>query len=248
VRIDVFFGGNAVAPSDLNRRVVLVIDVLRASTSIAVALTNGARTIIPFESAEEAITRSKSFERGDVRLAGERKMLPIPGFDLGNSPRQFSRDAVDGKTILLTTTNGTGTLLNTQGSRDVLIGCYVNYTAVLAMLRAATRVDTDITIICAGREKQFALEDAACAGRFVRGMSRRGARTDLNDAATAAVLLDKRYGDDVAALFHASVHGRALAEAGFAEDLAVCGDIDAFPVVPVYQERQITRFGAVRER
>lgn len=248
MRIDVFFNGSTVAPPDVSGRLVLVIDVLRASTTVAVALTNGARTVIPFESAEEVITRSKSFERADVRLAGERKMLPIPGFDLGNSPREFSREAVDGKTILLTTTNGTAALMNMQGASDVVIGTYVNYSATLAMLRAAARAESDIAIVCAGREKQFALEDAACAGRYVRGILRHELRDDLNDAATAAVLLDKKYGDDLLGLFAASVHGRALADAGFADDLSACASVDACPVVPIYHDRQIIKLGTPLER
>ena len=119
MRIDVFLNGSAVAPAGLIGRVVLVIDVLRASTTIAVALSNGARALIPFESAEEVIVRSKAFERTDVRLAGERRMMPIPGFDLGNSPREFTREAVEGKTILFTTSNGTGVLF-TPGSSETL--------------------------------------------------------------------------------------------------------------------------------
>ena len=248
MRIDVYLNGSTVAPADLIGRVVLVIDVLRASTSIAVALANGARAIIPFESSEEVIVRSKAFERSDVRLAGERRMLPIPGFDLGNSPREFTRGAVEGKTILFTTSNGTGALVNAQGARDVVVGSYVNFTPVLAMLRSAARADTDVAIICAGRDRQFALEDAACAGRFVRGIARRGITPDLNDGAVAARLLDRRYGDDRLGLFQMSQHGRALADAGFGEDLTICAALDSHPVVPVFQERQIMRLGAVRER
>ena len=248
MQIDVFFSSSSVAPSDLNGRVVLVIDVLRASTTIAVALANGARTIIPFESAEEVITRSKSFERSDVRLAGERKMLAIPGFDFGNSPKEFSREAVEGKTILLTTSNGTASLVNVQGAREVVVGAYVNFSAVLAMLRAAARAETDVAIVCAGREKRFALEDAACAGRYVRGISRRGIRPELNDGATASVLVDKKYGDNLTGMLAATTHGRALMSAGFADDLKTCAEVDAFPVVPVYQDRQITKLGTLRER
>ena len=248
MRTDVFFNGSTISPSDVHGRVVVVIDVLRASTTIAVALSNGARNIIPFETAEEVITRSKAFERSDVRLAGERRMVAIPGFDLGNSPSEFSRHVVDGKTILFTTTNGTGSLINTQGANDVVVGSYVNFSAVVAMLRAAARADTDIAIICAGRDRQFSLEDAACAGRYVRGISRRGIKADLNDAATAAVLIDKRFGDDLTALFASSAHGRALSDAGFGADLLVCAEVDAFPVVPVYQDRQITKLGMTRER
>src|SRR3954463_7089953 len=134
-------------PSDVSGRVVAVIDVLRASTSIATALDNGAKAVIPLESSDEVVTRSKALERTDVRLAGERKMLAIPGFDLGNSPREFTRAAVEGKTILMTTTNGTASLVAIQGARDVVVASYVNMSAVLAMLRAAARGGTDLAIV-----------------------------------------------------------------------------------------------------
>lgn len=248
MRIDVFFGAHAIGPADVHGRVVAVIDVLRASTTIAVALANGARAVIPFDSSEEAVTRSKSLERADVRLAGERKMLPIPGFDLGNSPVEFTRDAVEGKTVLFTTTNGTGALRELQGARDVVVASYVNLSAVLAMLRAAARGGTDVAIICAGRERQFALEDAACAGRYASGIARRLPNADLNDAALAGTMVDRRYGDNLARLFEASAHGRALAEAGFAEDLLVCAAVDSYAVVPIYSDRQITKLGPDRER
>ena len=248
MRLDVFFGGHQLTPADIQGRVVLVIDVLRASTTVAVALANGAKAVIPFESSDEVIDRAKQFEREDVLLAGERKMHAISGFDLGNSPREYTREVVEGKTVLLTTTNGTVVLAGLQGARDVVVACYVNYSAVSAMIRAAARGASDVTIVCAGRDKQFALEDAACAGRFARGVTRRLANVRLNDAAQACCLLDKRYGDDLDRLFEDSEHGRALKEAGFAEDLAVCAEVDAHPVIPIYQDRQITKLGPDRER
>ncbi len=248
MRVDVMFGGASLAPSDVAGRVVAVIDVLRASTSIAAALHNGARAVIPFETSEEAVTRSKAFERRDVLLAGERKMLPIPGFDLGNSPREFTREVVEGKAVLMTTTNGTPAIVNSAGARDVIVASYANYSAVLAMLRTALRGGADITIVCAGRERQFALEDAACAGRYVSNVAKRLTGIDINDAAQACSLIDRKYGDSLDRLFEASEHGRALRAAGFTEDLTLCAAIDAFPVIPVYQDRQITKLGPDRER
>jgi 2-phosphosulfolactate phosphatase len=248
MRVEVLLGATSVTPADVAGRVVAVVDVLRASTTIAVALHHGARAVIPFESAEEVVSRSKSFERADVRLAGERRMLPVPGFDFGNSPREFTRGAVEGKTILLSTTNGTVALVAVQGARDVVVTSYVNYTASLAFLRAAARAKVDVAIVAAGRERHFALEDAAFAGRLARGISSRMPHAELNDAAQACVLLDRRYGDRVEELFAASTHGRALAEAGFAADLALCAQIDAFPVVPVYLDRQISKLGPDWER
>jgi len=248
VRIDVFFGPAGLTASDVAGRVVVVIDVLRASTSIATALSNGARAVIPVDSTEEVVTRAKAFARSEVKLAGERQMRPIPGFDLGNSPREFSREVVEGKTVLLSTTNGTTAIASLQGPRDVVIGSYVNFSAVLAMLRAALRGGTDIAILCAGRDKQFSLEDAACAGRFVHHAMRRRTDVAVNDAAFASMLIDRRYSDNLMRLFSASAHGRALSEAGYGDDLADCAAIDSYPIIPIYQDRQITKLGPERER
>ena len=248
MRVDVFFGPGGVTPADTSGRVVLVIDVLRASTTIAVALANGARAVIPLDSTEDVVTRAKAFDRSEVRLAGERQMRAIPGFDLGNSPLEFTREVVEGKTVLMTTTNGTAAIGAVQGARDLVVGSYVNFSAVLAMLRAALRGGTDIAIVCAGREKQFALEDAACAGRFVHHVSRRLSDVALNDAALAAMLIDRRYSDNILRLFSASAHGRSLSDAGFGEDLTASAAVDSYPVIPLYQDRQITKLGPERAR
>lgn len=250
MRVDVVFGSASLGQGEVNGRVVAIIDVLRASTAITTALSNGARAVIPIESPDEAVIRAKTLERSDVRLAGERRMLPIPGFDLGNSPAEFTRAAVEGKTVLMTTTNGTAAITSaaSAGARDVVVASYVNYTATLTMLRTALRGGADVTLVCAGQDRQFALEDAACAGRYVHNVSKRLTDVSLNDAAQACAMIDRKYGDDLAAIFHASEHGRALRDAGFAGDLEACAAIDSHPVIPVYQDRQITKLGPERER
>ena len=248
MRLDVFFGWSGLTAADTTGRVVAVIDVLRASTTIAAALNNGARAVVPLESSEDVVARAKALERADVLLAGERKMLPIPGFDLGNSPREYTPERVENKIVLLTTTNGTNAVSAVQGARDVVVASYVNFSAVLTMLRAALRGGSGVTIVCAGRERQFSLEDAACAGRYAQHVSKRTQQVELNDGAAAAMLIDKRYGENIVKVFDASEHGRALREAGFGADLAVCAAIDSFPVLPIYQDRQITRLGPDRER
>jgi len=247
VKLDVVMSPGELTPGDVQGRVVAVIDVLRATTSIAIALANGAKTVIPVEDVDEAMTRAKQFERSEVRTAGERRMLPIPGFDLGNSPREFSAETVGGCTVIITTTNGTRALLALQGARDIVVASYVNHAAVSAMLRAASR-SNDILIVCAGTEGHFSLEDAACAGRYVRSIMQGNASIMVNDAAHACALIDGRYGDNISEIFKDSSHGSALAAAGFGEDLVACAQLDSHPVVPVYQDRQITRIGPDRAR
>jgi 2-phosphosulfolactate phosphatase len=246
VQIDVFFGTAGITPAEVAGRAVAVIDVLRASTSIAVALDNGARAIVPFDKSEDVVSRAKAFEKSDVRLAGERKSLPIPGFDLGNSPLQFTPEAIEGKTILMATTNGTGAVTATQGAGDVIIASYVNFSTSLSFLRAALRTGTDVTLICAGQDRQFALEDAGCAGRYASHIAKRLSAVTFNDGAQAAMLIYKKYGENILRLLEASAHGRALKEAGFGDDLPVCAGIDTHAVLPVYQDRQITKLGADR--
>ena len=254
MRIDVLFGPATVTPALVTGRVVVVVDVLRASTTIAAALANGAKKVVPVESADAAIMRAKQLDRSEVRLAGERKMLPIPGFDFGNSPREMTREAVEGKTVLITTTNGTAVLANVQaggsggGARDVVVASYVNFTAVSTLLRAAARGGADISIICAGHERQFSLEDAACAGRFAREVAKRVPKAEMGDGAFACTVIDRKYGDRLDQLFADSEHGQALADAGFEEDLTVCAAVDSYPVIPIYQDRQITMLGPDRER
>jgi 2-phosphosulfolactate phosphatase len=248
VRIDVHFNGSAAGHPDLHDRVVLVVDVLRASTTIAAALANGARAVIPFEGVDEAITRARSLERSDVLLAGERKMAPIRGFDLGNSPREFTADVVSGKTIVMTTTNGTAALAGAHAALEVVVGSFANYSAVLAWLRAAARAGKSLTIVCAGTHGRFALEDAVCAGRFVRGVARRGIQPELGDAAKIAAIVDRRMGGDLSAVLRNSEHGRALIDAGLGDDVVYCAGVDTHPVVPVYRDRQVVRLGDRRER
>lgn len=248
MRIDVSFGVQQLTPQDVQGRVVAVIDVLRASTTIAVALSNGARAIIPMENSDDVVTRSKQLEPGAFRLAGERRMLKMDGFDLGNSPLEHTRDAVEGKTVLLSTTNGTKALLAVQGACDVVVASYVNLSVVSTMLRTALRGGLDVTLVCAGQDRQFALEDAACAGRYVHTVSKRLTGLDTNDAAYAVSSIDKKFGDNLMRLFHTAAHGQALAAAGFGDDLAACAAVDSYPVIPIYQDRQITMLGPGRER
>jgi 2-phosphosulfolactate phosphatase len=246
VKLEVYMSPRT-APADVQGKVVAVIDVLRASTTIAVALSNGARSVVPFETPDEAIMRARDLGRDTVLLAGERRNVPIEGFDLGNSPLEFTPEKVSGRTIFITTTNGTRALTGLQGARDVIVASYVNHSAVTAMLRAAAR-ESDILIVCAGEEGHFSLEDGACAGRYVRTITDQNPSITTNDAGLACALIDRTYGDNIAKIFQDSTHGQALAEAGFGADLVACAALDSQPVVPIYQDKQITRLGPDRER
>lgn len=245
MRLDVFLAPSELTPAVLDGRVVAVIDVLRATTTIAAALHAGARTVIPFFETEDAVRTARQYERGEVKLAGERHMVAIPGFDLGNSPLEFTAASVGQQTVMLTTTNGTRALLAADSAKAVFVASYANFSITLERLQAALESGHALSIVCAAREGMVALEDAACAGRFVHALRAANDGLAVNDGALLSELLAQKYGDDLAALFHDAEHGRALHDAGFSADLAVCADVDCFPVLAEYSERAIVRRGTV---
>ena len=239
MRVDVYLAPSELTPAALDGRVVAVIDVLRATTTIAAALHAGARTVVPFIETEDAVRAAKQFERGEVTLAGERNMVAIPGFQLGNSPLEFSSATVRDRTVMLTTTNGTRALLASEDARAVYAASYANFTVTADRLRAALAAGHPLAIVCAASEGVVALEDAGCAGRFVRVLREAYPDLSVNDGAVMAELLAERFGDDIIGLFGASEHGSALDVAGFEDDLQVCSALDLYPVLAEYRDRAV---------
>jgi len=239
VRLDVFLAPSELNPTALDGRVVAVIDVLRATTTIAAALFAGARTVIPFLQTEHAVRAARDYERGTVMLAGERQMRAIPGFDLGNSPLEFTAARVANQTVLLTTTNGTKALLACENAKTVLVASYANFTVTLERLQVALEAGDDVAIVCASHEGMPCLEDAGCAGRFAGALEAANDALIVNDAAQLCGLLSLQYGDDIVRLFGAAAHGRALHKAGFKNDLYACATVDLYPVLAEFGNRAI---------
>jgi 2-phosphosulfolactate phosphatase len=222
---------------------VIVIDVLRAATTVASALANGARAVIPFKDTDEVALRAKQFERADVRLGGERRMQRVDGFDFGNSPQEYLRDVIEGRTILYSTTNGTPALLSSQGSRSCFFAAFVNARATIAAVRKATRPDGDVVVICSGTERRAALEDTVCAGILVRGIARARAEVSYGDGALIARIVSRRYDGNISRLALDSEHARKLVAAGFSDDVAYCLTPDLVPIPVAYHDRQLVRHG-----
>jgi 2-phosphosulfolactate phosphatase len=239
MKIDVHFTPLGLVAGDLAGRGVVVIDALRATTTVITALANGAKAVIPAASSEEAVRLASNLEKDGVLLAGERKSLKIEGFALGNSPREMTAAVVGGKTIVLTTTNGTVALLATQGADPVLVGAPVNFKALAACARAVLVERGDLVIVCAGREKEFAIEDGYTAGRLIKAVKRGLRRVAFNDAARAAVALTDEFAGWSEAL-EGSEAARQLAEADLGEDVGFAARADRFAVVPTYANRRIT--------
>ena len=244
MRLDVLLGEAAVVPADVADRLVVVIDVLRAATTVAQALTHGARAVIPFESVDDAAHCAKSMDQDAVRLGGERRMMRIPGFDFGNSPMEYMPEMVRGRTIVFTTTNGTRALTATHGARAVLFAGFVNAQATVDAVCALAEERADITIVCAGTDRRLALEDVVCAGRLVRGI--RAAFSDIvcTDGAHIAQSMEQPYQADVRALRHDATHARTLDAAGFLADVTHCLTSDSLAIAVRYQDRSLLPFVA----
>jgi len=241
MKIDVYFTPLGVKEEDLAGRGVVVIDVLRATTTIVTALANGAKAVVPAATSEEAVRLTANLEKNGILLAGERKSLKIEGFQLGNSPREMTPEVVAGKTIFLSTTNGTPALVAAQAGAPVLVGAAVNFTALAERARALFTERSDLAIVCAGREKQFALEDAYTAGRLIKAV-KKGVppkKLTLNDAAQVSLDLTARYKNWRDALEQCDA-ARQLAEVDLAADVAFSAKADRFAAVPVYADRRIT--------
>jgi 2-phosphosulfolactate phosphatase len=236
MRLDVYLTPGEVLPADVMGRTVVVLDILRATTSMVQALSAGAKSIYPVASIEEALRLAKTFGRDEVLLCGERKCLPIEGFDLGNSPREFTSERVSGKTLVMTTTNGTAAFALTGGASRVLVGSLLNLGALVEEL---VRSEGEPVLICAGRERHFGLDDATCAGLLARRLIE--AKLDgwrLNDGALSAMTLADQFGVDER-MFRQTAAGRLILDAGLDKDLAFCARIDTLDVLPVLHERKI---------
>ncbi|MGH7277922.1 MAG: 2-phosphosulfolactate phosphatase, partial [Candidatus Rokuibacteriota bacterium] len=163
MRIDVALTAEALVPGSVPGTTVLVVDVLRASTSMVAALGSGCAGIIPVASAEEARRRRPEAGAG-VLLAGERRGDPIPGFDLGNSPVEFATGRAHGKLVIFTTSNGTRALLAARGAAAIGVAALVNVSAAATWALAGER---DVIVVCAGERGARSLEDQVCAGLLV---------------------------------------------------------------------------------
>jgi 2-phosphosulfolactate phosphatase len=234
LKIDVSFSTTQFDELQLRDKNIIVIDVLRASTTITVALNNGAREIIPVASVESAVKISGSLF-GEVTLrGGERNGKMIEGFNLGNSPLEYTETAVRGKSIIYCTTNGSVAMAKSRYAKMLIVASFVNLSAVVDFMKSENK---DFLIICAGRLNslgQFSLEDSVCAGLIIQKLSKiEGLEFDLTDAAQAALALQKAFGKSIFKLLKSTEHGKLLTEIGMADDLKVCAEIDSVPVLPM---------------
>lgn len=215
----------ALLPSyELENSIVVVIDIFRASTSICYGIANGAEAIIPVSTVEECL----SYKEKGFLLAAERNGLIVDGFDFGNSPFSYIGDKVKGETIVLTTTNGTRALKESLQASEIIVGSFLNLSAVYQWLQEQQK---DIILLCAGWKNHVCLEDTLFAGAVVEKLN--GIDVCLDDSAMAAEDLYALAKNDLASYLSKSSHGERLKKLNIEKDIAFCLQIDTITSIPV---------------
>jgi len=209
--------------------VIIVIDVLRCCSTIVAALANAAEGIIPTKTVGEALILHK--KHPEFILAGERRGIKPEGFDLGNSPLEFSPQMVKGKHIILTTTSGTKAIILSKNAKYVFTGVFLNAEATAnAALKTAEREGTGVSIISAGTNGRFSLEDFICAGAIVESFPSNN--VEHSDAVLAALLAFQQARESLNMVIQSGYHARYLISQGFEEDVKFCSQLDVFKLVP----------------
>ncbi len=230
MRIELSFTPHQADEAALRDKTVVAIDVLRASTTIVTALSNGAREIIPVTTVESAVKLSSKLAGDIVLLGGERGGRMIQGFHLGNSPAEYTSEKVKGKSIVFSSTNGSQILVNGRYAREMVVCGFINMSMVVNFLRERLR---DFVLACAGTNGAFSLEDSVCAGMVIHTLLKDDSLdVTLSDGALAAQTLYKSHGKNVLKLLRSTEHGRHLQEIGFEDDLKLCAAVDSIPALP----------------
>lgn len=210
-------------------KTTVVIDVLRASTTIIQALQNGAREVIPVASVEFAVKVSGGMFGGQTLLGGERNTKKLEGFALGNSPLEYTQEVVNGKNIILYTTNGSKAVVKAKFSENLFISAFTNLSAVANHL---AKINSDFEILCAGRGNNFSMEDVVCAGKLISEIQKIKEDLELTDSARASVALSKAFGKSILTMMKETEHGKILIENNFLEDIKFCSRINTSETIP----------------
>ncbi|MCL5021385.1 MAG: 2-phosphosulfolactate phosphatase [Bacteroidetes bacterium] len=229
MKIEVFFSPAGVDELGMRGRNVIIIDVLRATTTICTALRNGAREVIPTPDLESATKISSNLSSESRLLGGERQGKKIDGFDLGNSPAEYTPEKVTAKSIIFTTTNGAGAIYKCRYASTALIASFVNISAIVQTI---VEIGGTWTILCSGRQGAFSIEDATCAGMIISKVKEL-TDVDTEDAGLTTLVLYKNSKRSILGMLKKSIHGMYLISIGFEDDLKLCSDVDSVPVVPV---------------
>lgn len=236
---EVFLTYSNVSDDDVQDRTVVVIDVLRACSTIVTALDRGARAVMPVLDMAQAGKIAGNLDPDVYRLGGEQGGEKIEGYHLGNSPHEYTREVVEGRDIILNTTNGTRALKQAKEAENLVAACFLNAGRVVDFVRETTEA---VTIVCAGRQNRLSLEDTLCAGLILDRLWD-GSEPDLvTDSAHTAFTLYDTDRDNLENALRATNHAERLAEQGYTKDLGYCFQLDTRPVLPYYTENRLVLY------
>ena len=253
MKIDVVAAPGFLQDEQLHGQLCTVVDVLRATSTVIVALASGALEVRPCMDAAEAWERAAGLGKGRFLLGGEEKGQRIPGFDLGNSPQEYlATETIAGRIILLSTTNGSRVIrkAHVASGIPVYIAALLNASAAsLAIVKAAISTSiSGIAIICSGRCGQPADEDSFCAGLLADQVSKRlldaGIEHEFSDAARIAADFTRENRGAAVRVLRESEHGRYLESIGFAQDIDFASGLDKYSITPIFDGERIVLAGS----
>ena len=236
MEIDVILTAADIQSEKIKDKIVVIIDVLRATSVMITALANGAKAVYPYKDIESVLENSKKSK--SFVLGGERKGLKIEGFDFGNSPLEYTREAVEGKDMFMTTSNGTRAIENSaNGSKKLFIAAFLNVESVAEKI---LKENDDTVIVCSGTDNNFSLDDALCAGEIIKRVKEKNKNVYLTDISLAMKKLAET-SISIENTLEGSKHFEYLKTIGFYGDMNHCFTMDMFDIVPEYKNGVITK-------
>lgn len=217
---------------DIKESIVVVIDIFRATSSICYGIDNGAEAIIPVATIEAC----RSYSHSDFLLAAERNGEVVEGFDFGNSPFSYTADKVAGKTIVLTTTNGTHAINVSRGANKIVIGSFLNLTALCNWIKTQPN---NVLLLCSGWKDKVNLEDTLFAGGVVNQL--REENYILDDAGIASEDLYVMAKNDLGSYLKKTSHSERLKKLGIEEDIKFCLNLDVTDSIPILDGERLIR-------
>lgn len=233
MRIDLIISADYIREDIIKDKTVVVIDMLRATSVITTALINGCKEVIPLLTVEESREKKEELGAENCVLGGERKAVKIEGFDFGNSPLEYSKDNILGKTLILTTTNGTRSLTRCNSASEIYIGCMLN---AKALARKLVSENKDVVIVNAGTNGQFSMDDYICSGFIINeaiNESYSSGKIELTDIAISAY---RAYKDnsDIRTYIKDARHYNVMMGLGLQKDIEYCIQKNITDIVPIY--------------
>ncbi|KHD15128.1 2-phosphosulfolactate phosphatase family protein [Clostridium butyricum] len=235
MKIDIIISADDIIESKLENKIAVVIDMFRATSVIVTALNNGCEEVIPFLTIEETLESSEELNREEYILGGERRAVKIDGFDLSNSPLEYTKEVVEDKKVLITTTNGTRTLTKSNSAKRIIIAAMINAKAVADKL---LEINEDVVIINAGTNGNFSMDDYICSGYIINEMLKVDNQIELTDISKTANMIYENNSDIISYVKEAT-HYSVMKSLELDNDIEYCIKKSIVNNVPEYKDGKI---------